>query len=165
MEKLIDKADIVARVAHVAQQISVDHDSPLPPVMICVLNGAYQFFADLTSMMSIDCEVDFIRIKSYDGRDNSGGTKLIKSLETDLKGKTVYIVDDILDTGATIIEALSHVNGRMPKSVKVVTLLKRRGSKMQPDYCAFEIGDEFVYGYGLDDNKLKRNLMDIYKIN
>jgi hypoxanthine phosphoribosyltransferase len=74
-------------------------------------------------------------------------------------------VDDILDTGATIIEALHMVNSRMPKSVKVVTLLKRYGSAMQPDYYAFEIGDEWVVGYGLDDNKLKRNLMDIYKIN
>lgn len=165
MEKLIDKKDIVARVAHVAQQISTDHDSELPPVMICVLNGAYQFFADLTSMMSIDCEMDFIRLKSYEGQDNSGGVQILKGLEADLKGKCVYIVDDILDTGATIIEALHMVNSRMPKTVKVVTLLKRYGSAMQPDYYAFEIGDEWVVGYGLDDNKLKRNLMDIYKIN
>jgi len=168
MEKIIKKEEIQQRVKELADAISIDHiqsNNILPPVMVCVLNGSFYFFSDLTRMMSIDCEIDFIRLKSYEDQDNSGGVRLVKSLETDLKGKRVYIVDDILDTGATIISALSLVNGRMPKSIKVVTLLQRNSNTMIPDFCGFEIGDEWTVGYGLDDNGLKRNLQDIYKIN
>jgi hypoxanthine phosphoribosyltransferase len=115
--------------------------------------------------MSIDCEVDFIRLKSYEGQDNSGGVTIVKDLELDLKGKRVYIVDDICDSGATVLEALFMVNSRMAAEVKVVTLLKRKNGVIITDFYGFEIGDEFVYGYGLDDYGLKRNLQDIYKIN
>ena len=83
----------------------------------------------------------------------------------DLKGKRVYIIDDICDTGATIMEALFMVNSRMAAEVKVVTLLKRVDGVLLTDFCGFEIGDDWVVGYGLDDNGLKRSLQDIYKIN
>jgi hypoxanthine phosphoribosyltransferase len=116
-------------------------------------------------MMTIDSEVDFIRLKSYDGQDNTQGVSIIKDLELDLKGKRVYIVDDILDTGATMIEALNMVNDRMAQDVRIITLLKRKDGPMTPNYYGFEIGNEFVYGYGLDDYGLKRHLQDIYKIN
>lgn len=169
MEIIIRQDEISQRVRELAEQISTDHifnsDNILPPVMICVLNGAYHFFSDLTRMMSIDCEVDFIRLKSYDGQDNSGGIIRVKDLELDLKGKRVYIVDDICDSGATMLEALFMVNSRMAAEVKVVTLLKRKNGVGMTDFHGFEIGDEFVYGYGLDDYGLKRNLQDIYKIN
>jgi hypoxanthine phosphoribosyltransferase len=131
--------------------------------MICVLNGALHFFSDLTRMMSIHCEIDCIRLKSYDGQDNSGGVTVTKDLELDLQGKRVYIVDDILDTGATMIEALHMVNSCRAADVKVVTLLKRKSSPMITDFYAFEIEDQFVVGYGLDDNGIKRELLDIYE--
>lgn len=169
MEIIIHREAIAKRVKELAEAISTDHifnsDNVLPPVMICILNGSFHFFSDLTRMMSIDCEVDFIRLKSYDGQDNSQGVSIIKDLELDLKGKRVYIVDDILDTGATMIEALQMCNSRMAQEVKVVTLLKRKQGPYTPDFYGFEIGDEFVYGYGLDDYGLKRHLTDIYKIN
>lgn len=169
MEIIIRQDEISQRVRELAEQISTDHifnsDNILPPVMICVLNGAYHFFSDLTRMMSIDCEVDFIRLKSYDGQDNSGGIIRVKDLELDLKGKRVYIVDDICDSGATMLEALFMVNSRMAAEVKVVTLLKRKNGVGMTDFHGFEIGDEWVLGYGLDDYGLKRNLQDIYKIN
>jgi hypoxanthine phosphoribosyltransferase len=162
MEIIIRQEDIAKRVKELAQAISTDHvfnnDNVLPPVMICVLNGSFHFFSDLTRAMSIDCEVDFIRLKSYEGQDNSQGVSVLKGLELDLKGKHVYIVDDILDTGSTMIEALHMVNDRMAREVKVVTLLKRKNGPMTPDFYGFEIGNEFVYGYGLDDYGLKRNL-------
>jgi len=168
MQKIIKKEEIRQRVKELAEAISVDHvqsNNSLPPVMICILNGAFYFFSDLTQMMSIDCEIDFIRLKSYEGQDNSGGIQHIKGLELDLKGKRVYIIDDICDTGATILEALFMVNSRMAEEVKVVTLLRRAGGVILTDFSGFEIGDEWVIGYGLDDNGLKRNLQDIYKIN
>ena len=169
MEIIITQDEISQRVKELAEQISTDHifnsDNVLPPVLICVLNGAFHFFSDLTRMMSIDCEVDFIRLKSYEGQDNSGGITRIKDLELDLKGKRVYIVDDICDSGATMLEALFMVNSRMASEVKVVTLLKRKNGVGMTDFHGFEIGDEWVLGYGLDAYGLKRNLQDIYKIN
>ena len=166
MEKIITKEQIADRVQELAQQISIDHmqsSNSLPPVMICVLNGALHFFSDLTRMMSIHCEIDCIRLKSYEGQDNSGGVTITKDLELDLQGKRVYIVDDILDTGATMIEALHMVNSRRAADVKVVTLIKRKSSPMITDFCAFEIEDQWVVGYGLDDNGIKRELLDIYE--
>ena len=115
--------------------------------------------------MTIDSEVDFIRLKSYDGQDNSQGVTMLKGLELELKGKRVYIVDDILDTGSTMIEALRMVNDRMAQEVKVVTLLIRKNGVMTPDFYGFEIAEEWVVGYGFDNNGLKRQLSDIYKIN
>ena len=168
MEKIIKKKEIQQRVKELAEAISIDHiqsNNVLPPVMICILNGSFYFFSDLTRMMSIDCEIDFIRLKSYEGQDNSGGIQRLKDLELDLKGKRVYIIDDICDTGATIMEALFMVNSRMAAEVKVVTLLKRVDGVLLTDFCGFEIGDDWVVGYGLDDNGLKRSLQDIYKIN
>lgn len=167
MEKIITKEQIQDRVQQLADAISVDHmksANALPPVMICVLNGALHFFSDLTRMMSIHCEIDCIRLKSYEGQDNTGGVKVIKDVELDLHGKRVYIVDDILDTGATMFEALHLVNSRHAADVKVVTLLKRKSSPLMTDFCAFEIENQFVVGYGLDDNGIKRELLDIYKV-
>jgi hypoxanthine phosphoribosyltransferase len=168
MQKIIKKAAIQQRIKELAKEISDDHkqsNNTLPPVMICILNGSFYFFSDLTRMMTIDCEIDFIRLKSYEGQDNSGGIQHIKGLELDLKGKRVYIIDDICDTGATIMEALFMVNSRLAEEVKVVTLLRRADGVLITDFCGFEIGDEWVVGYGLDNNGLQRNLQNIYKIN
>ena len=168
MEIIIKEEDIAKRITELAQAISLEHvlsKNELPPVMICILNGSFHFFSDLTRMMSIDSQVDFIRLKSYDGQDNSAGISVLKGLELDLKGKRVYIVDDILDTGATMIEAINMVNDRLAKEVNIVTLLKRKDGLMIPDFYGFEIGEEFVYGYGLDDYGLKRHERNIYKIN
>jgi len=167
MEKIITKEQIQDRVQQLAEAISVDHmksGNALPPVMICVLNGALHFFSDLTRLMSIHCEIDCIRLKSYNGQDNSAGVKVIKDVELDLHGKRVYIIDDILDTGATMFEALHLVNSRYAADVKVVTLLKRKSSPLMTDFYAFEIENQFVVGYGLDDWGIKRELPDIYKV-
>nr|MBC8306730.1 hypoxanthine phosphoribosyltransferase [Pelagibacterales bacterium] len=137
----------------------------LPPVMVCVLNGAFMFFTDLAKDMGIDVEIDFVRAKSYEGQDNSGGVKITKNLEIDLKGKRVYIVDDIVDTGATIMEVICMVNDRMPSSVQIITLVNRKENKFPVDHTCFpDMGAEFYVGYGFDDNGLKRNYRNIYDI-
>ena len=122
------------------------------------------FFTDLVKHMDIDCEIDFIRAKSYHGKDNSGGVSISKGLEVDLKGKRVYIVEDIIDSGATMTEILHHVHDRLPAEVKVATLVRRKDSQLREDYSCFEIGDEWIIGFGLDDNGLKRNYRNIYKL-
>jgi hypoxanthine phosphoribosyltransferase len=168
MEKIITQQQIQQRIKELADAISQEHresETTLPPVLICVLNGAMHFFSDLSRAMTINHEIDFVRLKSYDKRDNSGGVLITKSLELDLRGKRVYIVDDICDSGTTIMEMLFMVNSHIPISVKVVTLLKRRSGVDLTNYCGFEIGDEYVAGYGLDDDLgLNRELQDIYSI-
>ncbi len=169
MEKKImfDSADLQDMLYRLGAEISIDHiesNNVLPPVLICILNGSIHFYSDLVRAMSIDCEIDFIRLKSYEGQDNSGGIKCTKDLELDLKGKRVYIVDDICDSGATIMEALFMVNSRMAQEVKVVTMLQRKGGTALSDFNGFEIGDEWVVGYGLDNNGLERNQNRIYSI-
>ena len=168
MDIIIGHKEIAERVKDLAIEISQDHINScnnMPPVMICILNGSIHFFSDLTRAMTVDCELDFLRLKSYDGQDNSGGVKCLKELELELKGKRVYIVDDICDTGATLLEAMMMCNSRMAQEVKIVTLLKRKNGVNITDYCGFEIGDEFVYGYGLDNNGIQRELQNIYELN
>ena len=94
MEILIPEYKIDRRIRSIANRVSKDHEesgNQLPPVMICVLNGAFMFYTELVKCMDIDMQIDFIRAKSYEGRDNSGGVKITKELEIDLKGKRVYI--------------------------------------------------------------------------
>ena len=168
MEKLISQAKIAHRVKRLAKEISRDHiqsGNTLPPIMICILNGSIHFFSDLIRAMKIDCEIDFIRLKSYAGQDNSGGIQILKELELELKGRRAYIVDDICDTGSTILEALFMCNSKLVQEVRVVTLLKRKDGVNMTDFCGFTINKEWVVGYGLDNNGIQRELPHIYKLN
>ena len=168
MELIIKKEDIQLRIKQLASDITSDYlktGNSLAPVMICILNGAYMFYTDLLRNMKIPVQSDFIRLKSYQGQDNSGGIDVIKGLEIDLKGRIVYIVDDICDTGTTILQALFMVNGHLPHQAKVVTLTRRRDGVDLTDFCGFIIGDEWISGYGLDHNGVGRNLEDLYKVN
>ena len=166
MEVLIEESKINRSVRALAHIITEEHRNSgnmLPPVMICALNGAFPFFSDLVKDMGVDCEIDFIRAKSNEGRDNLGGVSITLDLEIDLKGKRVYIVDSMIGTGQTMFEVLCRVNDKMPAEVQIVTLVHRKGSKFPVDYFCFEIGDELVVGYGFDNMSLKRNYRNIYK--
>lgn len=167
MELIISRQEIQLRIKQLALDIANDHtntSNALPPVMICILNGAYMFYTDLLRNIPLDVQSDFVRMKSYEGQDNSGGIQILKGLETDLKGRNVYVVDDICDTGTTILEALFMVNSHLPAQVKVVTLLRRRDGVNLTDFCGFELGDEWVAGFGLDNNGVGRNLEDLYEV-
>jgi hypoxanthine phosphoribosyltransferase len=167
MQILIEEYKLEKRIRELAHQISEEHKASgntWPPVMICILNGAFMFFTDLVKNMDIDCEIDFMRLKSYEGQDNSGGVKIIKDLEIDLKGKRVYIIEDIVDTGATMLSILQRINDKMPADVEIVTLVHRKDSDRYVDKFCFEIGEDWIVGFGLDDNGLKRNYRNIYKI-
>lgn len=168
MKKLITQQEIQTRIAELALEIEQHEDKyndDQPPVFICILNGAFMFFSDLMKQYHGLCQIDFLRAKSYNGRDNSGGVKIIKDIEVAIQGKNVYIIEDIIDSGETMKEVFFHLNSQLPKSINIVTLLKRKGSDHPMDFYGFEINDEWVIGYGLDDNGLQRNLPDIYKIN
>ena len=166
MQVLIEEYKIDRTIRALAHKITEEHRNSgnvYPPVMICVLNGAFMFFTDLVKDMGMDCEIDFIRPKSYNGQDNSNGVQFLKDLEIDLKGKRAYIIEDIVDTGQTMFEILQRVNDKMPADVKIVTLVNRKDNKFPVDHFCFEIEDEWIYGWGLDDNGLKRNYRNIYK--
>jgi hypoxanthine phosphoribosyltransferase len=135
-----------------------------PPVFICVLNGAFMFFTDLVKHIG-ECEIDFIRVKSYVGLTQTQ-VSISKSIELDISRKDVYLIDDIYDTGETMKTLISHLNLNNPKSITPITLFKRWSSSNPDLIYGFEIKDEtFLVGYGLDNEKgLQRNLKHIVGI-
>ena len=166
MDILINEKQIKERVSVMAEQLeqhTAKYDNGLPPVFVCVLNGSYKFFTDLISEYIGLCEIDFIRAKSYDGKDNSRGVQIKSDVEVDLFGKNLYIIDDIVDTGNTMKELVIHFNQKSPNRINVISLLKRKDNAHPIDLYGFEIDDEWVVGCGLDDNGLKRNLNSIYE--
>lgn len=173
-QMLIPQFRIERRVRELAIRISRDwkesNNTSKPPVMLCVLNGAFMFFSDLVKHMEIECEIDFVRIKSYEGRDNTQGINMIKPPEADLQDRSIYIIEDLVDSGQTMRELIQYI-AQYTQDIKLVTLLHRRGSividklpHIVKHYTAFTIGQEWVVGYGLDDNKLKRNYTNIYEL-
>jgi hypoxanthine phosphoribosyltransferase len=167
MKLVLEEYKIDRQVRALAHELSKKFENrPQPPVMICVLNGAYMFFTELSKDMGCDVEVDFVRVKSYDGQDNSGGVQLVKDIETDIAGRDIVIIDDISDTGATFQYLGDMFYERGPKSITTVALIIKPKTKHLPDYHVFELpNDCWAVGYGLDDNGLKRNYRNIYDIN
>ena len=125
--------------------------------------GSVVFMADLMRAVQIPCAIDFMVVSSYGGANTSstGLVKIIKDLDADLTGRDVLIVEDILDTGITLSKLVPVLKMRNPGSVKICTILSkpsRRMADIEPDYCGFEVPDEFVVGYGLDYDEKYRNL-------
>ena len=167
MRMILDQTQIQLGVRKLARRLFDDWEqsgNEYPPVFICVLRGGFMFFNDLVRNLPSNIEIDFIQAQSYNGRDNSGGVTISKDIKTDLKGKQVYIVDDLVDTGSTMREILFYLEDYRPEDIKVVTAFHRKDNKVPVDYYACEVGDEWLVGYGLDDNGLKRNLLELYEI-
>lgn len=165
MNRLYDTNTIHKKVQSVAYQLNTVLRSKTPndiPLFICVLNGAYMFFDSLTKEINIPHEVDFIRLKSYQGTER-GTIEMTKDIETDISDRTVVIVDDICDSGNTLVFLKEHLLKYNPKHIITVTMLTRKSSPKIVDYSCFEIeNDAWVYGYGLDLNGSLRNLENIY---
>lgn len=157
----ISKEQIQERVLELGQQIEKDYDGK-PLHLICVLNGAFIFMADLVRAIDLPLTMDFLSVSSYGSRtETSGEVRLVKDLEKSLKNKHVIVVEDIIDTGLTMQYLLNYLEGRGPLSVKVASLLSkpsRRKVEVQLDYLGFEIDDAFVFGYGLDVADVYRNV-------
>ena len=128
-----------------------------PPIFICVLNGAFMFFTDLVKCLD-DCEIDFIRAKSYIG-ENQGKISITKSIDINIENRDVYLVDDIYDSGNTMNFLINHLEQFNPKSITPVTLFKRHSATNLKLIYGFNLENEyFLVGYGLDGEKgLKRN--------
>ena len=157
----LSEAQVKARVQELGQEITAAYQGR-PLHLICVLNGAFLFMADLVRAVDLPLTLDFLAVSSYGSRtESSGEVRLTKDLDQSLKSKHVVLVEDIVDTGLTMKYLLGYLQGRGPLSVGVATLLSkpsRRQVDVPLDFVGFEIDDAFVYGYGLDVAHQYRNL-------
>jgi len=167
MNQLISAKDIDIQTKIIAKQISDEHKGDKTPVvMVGLLNGCFAFYADLVRAMPIDVECDFMRVKSYINR-KQGDIVIAKDLETPIKGKHVYIVDDIYDTGNTMKVVIDYLKVKKPSSISIVSLVTRKSSTTPPVkmFNAFEIDNEWLVGFGMDNEKgYLRNLPAIYSL-
>lgn len=168
MRELITAKDISIQTKIVANQISDDlKGDKTPVVMIGLLKGCFMFYADLIRNMQCDVECDFMRVKSYISKNTQCDIIVTKHLDTPITGKHVYIVDDIYDTGNTVNSVIEYLKVKNPASISIVTLVARDISPVpkQKSYHAFTIGDEWLIGYGMDDDRgLNRNLPSIWVV-
>ena len=167
MRELITSKDIQFQTKIIGKQIADKHiNDKTPVVMVGLLNGCFAFYSDLVRATPMDMECDFMRVKSYINR-KQGDIVISKDLETPIKGKHVYIVDDIFDTGNTMKAITEYLEVKKPSSITVVTLIVRKNSPTPPQeyYHAFNIDEEWIVGYGLDDeNGQMRNLPSIWAL-
>ena len=161
---LFSKAQIDQRVAEMGRQISIDFaDSEV--IALCVLKGAVFFCADLVRNMSIDVAMDFIQISSYgNNKYSSGVVTILKEPQLDMKGKTVLIVEDIIDSGLSMREVFNYIESRGAARVRTATFLDKPKARKVPfnaDYIGFSIEPQFVVGYGLDFAEKYRNIPEV----
>ena len=162
----IPEEKIKARVAEVAAQISHDLEGKRP-LFLAVLNGSFVFAADLLRGIETPCEISFVRMASYEGTSSTGAVKQLIGLKEDIKDRTVVIVEDIIDSGLTMVHLLELLKEKQPADIKIAALLVKPGNlKVELDipYCCFEIPNDFIVGYGLDYDGEGRNLPSIYTV-
>lgn len=161
----LENDKIQARVKELAARINEECRGKRP-LFLCVLNGAFAFASDLFRAVELaDAEISFIRLKSYEGTSSTGVVKEVIGLSDDIEGRTVIIIEDIIDTGRTVEGLVKDLKEKNPLEVKVATLLFKPESlkvDIKPDYVGFEIPSDFIIGYGLDLDGLARNLPDIW---
>ncbi len=162
----IPEAEIKSRVKAVAEQINKDLDGK-NPLFLCILNGAFVFAADLLREVTIPYHVSFVKLASYQGTISTGKVKEIFGINEDISGRTVVIVEDIVDTGRTMRQMMEGLGTRNPAAVKICSLFVKPDKLEEPldvDYVAFNISDDFIVGYGLDYDQDGRGLKDVYVI-
>ena len=162
----MSEEQIKQRIREVAQQISHDMEGR-NPLFLAVLNGAFIFAADLMREMTIPCEISFVKLASYQGTTSTGKIKEVIGINEDLTGRTVIILEDIVETGLTIKQMIESLGTRNPASVHVCTLFfkpERLKEDLQLDYVAFSIPNDFILGYGLDYDQQGRGLKNLYTL-
>lgn len=162
----IPEEKIKARVTEIAAQISHDLEGKCP-LFLAVLNGSFVFAADLLRGIDTPCEISFVRMASYEGTSSTGDVKQLIGLKEDIKDRTVVIVEDIIDSGLTMVHLLDLLKEKQPAEIKIVALLVKPGNlKVNLDipYCCFKIPNDFIVGYGLDYDGEGRNLPSIYTV-
>ncbi len=162
----IPHIDIQRAIDKVAAQINKDMGGETP-VFLGLLNGAFMFAADLLKQIEGPCEISFIKYTSYTGTRSGGSVSELIGLNRELKGRTVIILEDIIDTGLTVGKLLNDLATKRPKQIKIATLLYKPDAfkgNYNIDYIGMSIPNDFIVGYGLDYDDLGRNLKDIYTL-
>jgi hypoxanthine phosphoribosyltransferase len=164
VEILFTEAQIQERLAEMAQQIAADYEGK-DLLLVGILRGAVMVMADLARALPRHVEMDWMAISSYgSGTKSSGVVRLLKDLDTDITGRHVLIVDEIVDTGLTLSWLVNSLGSRNAASVEIATLLRKPEAltmPVEPTYVGWDIPNEFVVGYGLDYREKYRNLRDI----
>ena len=159
-EKILEQVHILAK--------KINHDlKGQNPLFICVLNGSFIFAADLLKKINIDCGISFIKLASYQGTSSTGDVKTLVGLDGDIKNRVVVIIEDIVDTGNTIVALVNQLSAYNPKDIKIATLLYKPDAydkNIKIDYIALKVPNDFLVGYGLDYDGLGRNLESIYSL-
>ena len=159
---LISQTDIQERIASLAAEIESDYPGDDPIHLVAILKGGFMFMADLVRAMSERVTMDFMAVSSYGkGTTSSGQVRVLKDLDSNVEGRHVILVEDIVDTGLTLHYLQDLLRARAPKTLKTACLLSkpsRRKVEVQVDYIGFTIEDHFVVGYGLDYAEKYRNL-------
>jgi hypoxanthine phosphoribosyltransferase len=162
----INKQDIEDRIQLLGKELAQAHDGE-NPILLGILNGSFMFLSDLAKNIPIPAEFSFVKFSSYEGESSTGNIKELLGLEKELTGRTVIIVEDIIDTGLTMTKLLEKLQLLHPKKVFVCTLLLKPEALLHDirvDYVGFKIPNKFVVGYGLDYDGFGRNLPEIYQL-
>ena len=164
---LIDRKRIDSYVDFMAKQIYEELEPGETPIFIGILNGSFMFAADFIRKYPGNCHITFVKMASYDGTNSTGKIKHLVGINEDLEGKTVIILEDIIDTGNTLAEIYEIFRDKKVKSLKIATLFFKPDvfrKELHIDYIGKSIEDKFIVGYGLDYDGLGRNLADIYQL-
>lgn len=162
----ISEETIKAKVKEVASKIDEDLREK-NPLFVVILNGSFMFAADLLRDINFPCEITFVRLSSYDGDHSTGEVKLLIGLKDDIEGRTVVIVEDIIESGLTMEKMLHILIEKKPKDIYITSLFVKPNClkvDLKIDYRCFDITDEFIVGYGLDYKQEGRNLPHIYQV-
>lgn len=166
-ELKVPYAEISRAIENVAQQINNDlRDEPLP-LFVSVLNGSFMFTGDLMKHLDFNCELCFIKVSSYKGLGSGGEVSQLIGLDKDIEGRTVIIVEDIVDKGITLEHLMKLLSDLKPKQLKVATMLYKPDAyekDIKIDYIGMHMPSDFIVGYGLDFDGLGRNYPDIYSL-
>ncbi len=165
-ELFISNEEIEKRIKEMAEQMNTDLAGK-DPLFLGILNGSFMFASELFKNLSIDCSISFLKLASYQGTSSSGNIKQLIGLNENLSGRTIVIVEDIIDTGITMENIVKQLKGFEPEQIIISTLLykpKAYNNCYPIDYFCFDIPNDFIVGFGLDYNGYGRNLKHIYKI-
>jgi hypoxanthine phosphoribosyltransferase len=160
----INAAEIKNAIERVATRMNAELAGK-NPLFIAVLNGSFVFAADLMREMKMECEISFVKLSSYEGSSSTGKVKELIGLDRDIRGRTLVVVEDIVDTGVTLEALYAQLSKGEPAEILTATLLLKPlayQKSIPVDYPAIEVPNDFLVGYGLDYDGLGRNLRDIY---
>lgn len=162
----IPESEIGAQVKRVSMAINRDYQGK-EPVFLVVLNGAFMFASDLLKEIELPCQISFVKLASYQGMSTTGRVRELLGLSTDITGRPVIVLEDVVDTGLTMAGLLQTLEQYHPESVEICTLLLKPESlrvKLDVRYWCLTIPNDFIVGYGLDYDGYGRNLRDIYTL-